>query len=113
MKGSYGKWRPWEAGPPAPSFRPASILVWVMVGIAFWHFAVLVPDKFVGGIIGAFLVAVVGAFATGFALPAPGIPTENPPGIDEGLYAIPGAVLALAGSCWWGARQQGRTGELE
>ena len=38
-----------------------SVFVWAMVGIAFWHFAVLVPDKFTGGIIGAFLAAVAGA----------------------------------------------------
>ena len=48
-----------------------SILIWAMVGIAVWHFAVLVPDRFWGGIIGAFLAALVGAFASGFALPAP------------------------------------------
>jgi len=28
-----------------------------MVGIALWHFAVLVPDRFWGGIIGAFMAA--------------------------------------------------------
>ena len=32
-----------------------SVLVWAMLGIAVWHFAVLVPDRFTGGIIGAFL----------------------------------------------------------
>ncbi len=75
---------------PLLASRPVSILVWTMVGAAVWHFAVLVPDKFVGGIIGAFLAAVAGAFATGFALPVPGIPADNPPGIEEGLFAVPG-----------------------
>ena len=56
-----------------------SVLVWAMVGIALWHFAVLVPDRFVGGIIGAFVVALLGALASGYALPAPGVPHENPP----------------------------------
>jgi hypothetical protein len=42
-----------------------SVIVWVMVGIAIWHFTVLVPDRFVGGIIGAFLVSVAGAVAAG------------------------------------------------
>ena len=37
-----------------------SILVWVLVGIALWHFTVLLPDRFHGGIIGAFLYAVDG-----------------------------------------------------
>ncbi len=35
-----------------------SILVWAMMGIAIRHFAVLVPDRFTGGIIGAFLAAL-------------------------------------------------------
>ena len=43
---------PMEArGAAAWLCRPMSVLVWIMVGIAFWHFAVLVPDRFVGGII--------------------------------------------------------------
>src|SRR3712207_7142758 len=43
-----------------PAFSPTdlgeslvTILIWAMVGIALWHFAVLVPDRFWGGIIGA------------------------------------------------------------
>ena len=35
-----------------------SVLVWVLIGIALWHFTVLLPDRFHGGIIGAFLYAV-------------------------------------------------------
>ncbi len=101
-------------GNPVPTFLASgrmSILVWTMVGIALWHFAVLVPDKFVGGIIGAFLAAVAGSFVTGFALPTPGIPADNPPGVDEGLYAIPGALIALAASYWYGARLEERAAE--
>jgi len=59
-----------------------SILAWSMVGIALWHFTVLLPDKFAGGIIGAFLAALLGAVVSGYALPAPGLPTETPPGMD-------------------------------
>ena len=36
---------------------PMSMLVWVMMGIAIWHFTVWVPDHFWGGIVGAFLAA--------------------------------------------------------
>jgi uncharacterized membrane protein YeaQ/YmgE (transglycosylase-associated protein family) len=84
-----------------------SVLVWLMVGIALWHFTVLVPDKFAGGIIGAFLAGVVGAAASGFALPSPGVPTENPPGLSEAIWALPGSVLALALSYFWGSRREG------
>ena len=82
-----------------------SVLVWLMVGIALWHFTVLVPDKFAGGIIGAFLAGVVGAAASGFALPSPGVPAENPPGFSEAIWALPGSVLALALSYYWGSRR--------
>ena len=83
-----------------------SVLVWAMVGIALWHFAVLVPDRFWGGIIGAFLAALLGALATGYALPEPGIPVANPPGLGEALWAIPGALLGLVGSYVYGARRE-------
>ena len=82
-----------------------SIFVWVMTGMAIWHFAVLTPDKFWGGIIGAFGAAVAGALLTGFLLPQPGIPTANPPGAGEVLWAIPGSILALAASYLYGARR--------
>lgn len=80
------------------------MVVWSMVGIALWHFTVLLPDRFAGGIIGAFLAALAGAVAAGFALPSPGIPTQNPPGLAEGLWALPGSVVALALSYLWGSR---------
>jgi uncharacterized membrane protein YeaQ/YmgE (transglycosylase-associated protein family) len=50
-----------------------SLFVWVMVGVAFWHFSVLVPDRFYGGVIGALVAAVVGALVSGHLLPSPGI----------------------------------------
>ena len=82
-----------------------SVLVWVMVAIAFWHLAVLVPDRFWGGIIGAFLAALVGGLLSGFVLPSPGVPTANPPGIAEALWAIPGSIGALVASYVCGARK--------
>jgi hypothetical protein len=83
-----------------------SILIWAMVGIALWHFAVLVPDRFWGGIIGAFLAALVGALASGLALPVPGLSTVNPPGLAEGVWAIPGSLIGLGWSYWYGARRE-------
>jgi hypothetical protein len=54
-----------------------SVFVWLMVGIALWHFAILVPDRFYGGIIGAFVAAAGGGFLSGMLLPVPGIPADN------------------------------------
>ena len=81
-----------------------SVLVWTMMGIALWHFAVLVPDRFWGGIIGAFLAALAGALVSGLALPQPGIPNDNPPGVAQALWPLPGGIAALAGSYWYGSR---------
>ena len=83
-----------------------SVLVWAMVGIAIWHFAVLVPDRFYGGIIGAFLAAVTGALIAGYLLPSPGLPAANPPGIQESLWPIPGALIALAVTYVYGSRRE-------
>ena len=39
-----------------------SVFVWIMIGIAIWHLAVLVPDRFLGGIIGALPAACVSRY---------------------------------------------------
>ena len=38
-----------------------AMFAWVMMGIALWHFAIFIPDRFWGGIVGAFLGALFGA----------------------------------------------------
>jgi hypothetical protein len=84
-----------------------------MVGIALWHFTIFVPDKFTGGIIGAFLAAWLGALASGFVLEGFAIPSDNPPGLRHALYAIPGSVAGLIGCYIHGARalRAARAGE--
>ena len=81
-----------------------SILVWILVGMALWHFTVLLPDRFYGGIIGALIAAVAGAVLTGYALPTPGLPPDNPPGLEEALWPLPGSLAALGAAYWWGPR---------
>ena len=88
-----------------------SIIVWALVGIALWHFTVLLPDRFHGGIIGAFLYALGGTVLGGWALPVPGVPAANPPGLEQALWPLPGALAALAFAYWWGARAEQRDGE--
>jgi hypothetical protein len=83
-----------------------SILVWAMIGIALWHLAVLVPDRFLGGVVGAFLAATGGALLTGYLLPTPGVPDTNPPGALQVVWALPGSVGALVVSYIWGARRE-------
>ena len=39
------------------------MLAWVMMGLALWHFTIWLPDRFWGGIVGAFVGALIGAVA--------------------------------------------------
>jgi hypothetical protein len=79
-----------------------------MIGIAIWHLAVLVPDRFYGGIVGAFVAALGGALISGYLLPSPGIPEANPPGVREAIWPIPGTLFAVAILYVYGARRQAR-----
>ena len=58
------------------------MLAWVMMGLALWHFTIWLPDRFWGGIVGAFLGALIGAalfgfIVNGFSHPRP---PRHPPG---------------------------------
>ncbi len=79
-----------------------SLFVWVMMGIALWHFAVWVPDRFWGGIVGAFLAAIVGAVVIGFILAGFTIVGQHELTIGAAFEAIPGAILGLAASWYYG-----------
>ena len=41
-------------------------------------------------------------------LPEPGVPTTNPPGFGEALWAVPGALIGLAASYRYGARREAK-----
>ena len=85
-------------------------LAWVMMAIAIWHFTVFLPDRFWAGIVGAFLFAVLGSLAFGFAIHAGDLPSRDDTTIVTALEAIPGTLLGL-GLCWWiGMRQEARSG---
>ena len=83
-----------------------SMVVWVMMGIAIWHFAVFVPDRFWGGIVGAFLVAIFGAALFGFVISGFDVPGRNDTHLTAALEAIPGAIVALAISWYVGSRSE-------
>jgi uncharacterized membrane protein YeaQ/YmgE (transglycosylase-associated protein family) len=81
-----------------------ALLVWFTTAIALWHFTVFVPDRFWGGIVGAFVVATIGAALFGFLVNGLTVPGRNDTEIIQALIAIPGAALALAASYLWGSR---------
>jgi uncharacterized membrane protein YeaQ/YmgE (transglycosylase-associated protein family) len=84
-----------------------SMVVWVMMGIAIWHFAVFVPDRFYGGIVGAFLAAIAGAVLFGFVVSGFTVPGRDDTELVAALEAIPGCVLGLAVSWVYGSRAEG------
>ena len=75
-----------------------SAVVWVMSGIAVWHFTIVLPDRFYGGIVGAFLAALAGGLIVGYAASGFTVPSANPPGMSHLLYSLPGACAGLAAS---------------
>jgi hypothetical protein len=81
-----------------------SLVVWVMMGIALWHFTVFVPDRFYGGIVGAFLASALCAGLFGFAANGLTVPGSSDTDIVQALIAVPGSIIGLALSYLWGAR---------
>jgi hypothetical protein len=87
-----------------------SLLVWVMMGIAVWHFTVFVPDRFWGGIVGAFLSAAIAAAIFGLIVNGGHVPGQNDTDVAQALIAIPGSAIGLALSYWYGARMDRQSG---
>jgi hypothetical protein len=71
-------------------------LVWFTMGVALWHFTVFVPDRFRGGIVGAFLGAAVGAMASGAIAQILLDKTIGDTDLATAAYAIPGTIIGLA-----------------
>ena len=70
------------------------MLAWTMMGLALWHFTIWLPDRFWGGIVGAFLGALFGGIIFGFAING---------------ATIPGAVLGMAAVYLEGMRRESLT----
>ena len=83
------------------------ILVWTMVGLAVWHFTIFLPDRFWGGIVGAFLAAIAGAVAFGLVVSGLSIPGRDETDLADALIAVPGSCLGLALSYLYGSRVEG------
>jgi hypothetical protein len=81
-----------------------SLIVWVMMGIAVWHFTVFVPDRFWGGIVGAFLAASISAALFGLIVNGGSIPGQDDTELVQALIAIPGSAIGLSLSYLYGSR---------
>ena len=83
-----------------------ALLVWFTMGIALWHFTVFLPDRFWGGIVGAFVGAVIGAMLSGAIVEiASGTGIGNTD-LGTALAAVPGTALGLAAIYTLGVRAE-------
>jgi hypothetical protein len=77
-----------------------------MMGIALWHFTVFLPDRFWGGIVGAFLAAVIGSILFPLLVHGFNIPGNDDTSIVEAFLAIPGTAIGLGICYWFGLRSE-------
>jgi hypothetical protein len=82
------------------------MLAWVMMGLAIWHFTIFLPDRFWGGIVGAFLGALIGAIVFGLIVNGGTIPGEGDTHLLTALEAIPGTVIGIAAVYYEGIRRE-------
>jgi hypothetical protein len=90
------------------------LLGWVMMGLAIWHFTIFLPDRFWGGIVGAFVGALAGAVIIPLIIysakvGALEIPGQRATDIAVVLYAVPGALLGIAAVYLEGMRREARS----
>ncbi len=85
-------------------------LVWFTMGVALWHFTVFMPDRFRGGIVGAFLGAAVGAMASGAIAQIALGRSIGDTDLATVLFAIPGTVVGLAVVYAMGVREERAAG---
>ncbi len=87
------------------------MLGWVIMGLAIWHFTIFLPDRFWGGIVGAFIGALLGAIVIGtliYSIKVSGlqIPGKKETDIGVILYSVPGALIGIAAVYLEGARRE-------
>jgi len=82
-----------------------AMLAWVMMGLAIWHFTIFLPDRFWGGIVGAFLGALIGAILCGLIVNGATIPGESDTHVLQALEAVPGTLIGIAVVWFEGVRR--------
>ena len=81
------------------------MLVWIMMGLAIWHFTVWFPDRYWGGIVGALLGAVIGAVLVALIINGFTIPGRHDTELITSIDAIPGALIGIAAVYFEGVRR--------
>jgi uncharacterized membrane protein YeaQ/YmgE (transglycosylase-associated protein family) len=82
------------------------MLAWVMMGLALWHFTIWLPDRYWGGIVGAFIAALIGAILSGLIVNGFSVPGRHATHLATSVDAIPGALIAMALVYFEGSRRE-------
>jgi hypothetical protein len=82
------------------------LLAWAMIGIALWHFTIWLPDRYWGGIVGAFIGAVIGSSLFGWAVNGFVITGRHNTHLLTAVEAIPGALIGIGLMYLEGARRE-------
>jgi len=72
-----------------------AVLVWVSMGTALWHFTIFVPDRFAGGMVGAFVWANVGAILAGVASAGFTLPPLAAVSLLDAVVGFAGGLVGL------------------
>ena len=64
------------------------------------------PDRFLGGIVGAFLAAIAGSVVFAFIVSGATVPGRHDTHLVQALIAIPGALIGLGACYLYGARRE-------
>jgi hypothetical protein len=72
------------------------LLAWVIMGLAVWHFTIWLPDRFWGGIVGAFIGSIIGAVLVGLIIHGFSIPGTRGTHLITAIEGIPGSLIGMA-----------------
>jgi uncharacterized membrane protein YeaQ/YmgE (transglycosylase-associated protein family) len=84
------------------------LLAWVIMGLAIWHFTIWLPDRYWGGIVGAFIGAIIGAVLVGLIIHGFSIPGRHATHLVTALEGIPGALIGISVIYAEGVRRESR-----
>ena len=85
------------------------LLAWVIMGLAVWHFTIWLPDRFWGGIVGAFIGSIYRSDPGRAHHPRLLDPRySGHPHVITAIEGIPGSLIGMALIWVIGVRQEQR-----
>lgn len=72
------------------------LLAWAIMGLAIWHFTIWLPDRYWGGIVGAFVGSLIGSILVGLIIHGFSVPGPHNTHLVTALEGIPGSLIGIA-----------------